>query len=84
MSPMPNDVNGEGRLIATCIYREMDDHELGFEEWVVLQLNKIPPFYSLALLTLDKADRIIERKGLGVFPNIIPATEEYSDWVGGY
>lgn len=83
--PMPNDVNGAGRLIATCIYREIvEDTELGVEEWIVLQLNKTPPFYSLALLTLDKVGRIIERKGLGDFPNIIPATAEYSEWIGGY
>lgn len=70
--PMPNDKLDDSTVIASR------DQENG--QYIVLVLNQTPEYYSVLVLSAD--DGNID--DVTNFGNIIPATEFYSDAIGGY
>jgi hypothetical protein len=77
---MPGEPVGIGTVIASCWMR--DDAEPLFAE--VLILMPAPPFYVTRQIEVRGQEWVAVPGTSTTHENIIPATEDYSDRVGGY
>lgn len=80
--PMPGDqFLDKGIVIASCM-DIIDEQE--YDSATLLILRKEAPYYLVCHTVRTDYDSPWQYRGGDQHPNIIPATESYSDLIGGY